>query len=197
MTAAVLERPSTVTIDELIDSAARFAVIRYRQYVTEADVQDALWRYVMTDEAAQSAICQDLDHPRLVLRHLQAVAQQYGEAVKAAASGYRVDDVAYYSQHSIRLLLPFALDPEWDGNVPHEFAFADASRKIKGRDVDAGSFAASVMDVRIALKGCPAAARVILTADETSTEYRSACRQLIDHLGGPKPNILIPKGQTR
>lgn len=187
-----LEEPAEPrTIESLapeVEAVAGRVLKNYRRWTTREDIRQELWLFLLTPSADQRRVVRDLAKAdtdprwmRSVVLKLRAVATTYGEAEKAAASGYHPDDVYWYSPAQVARLLPDALDPEWDAvsyggdNVGGAGSGLPEARSDKN---------AAVADVRRAIAGWTPAELADLW--ELDQRFTDAVRRIVQVLGGEK-----------
>lgn len=115
---AVLETeapPEPVDLPVLIRATARRVHPRYAGYLTVDDLEQHLWVYSQSRDVTREA---ERGEAARVAMSLRGAAVQCCEAEKAEQSGYRLQDVAWYSAEIVDRLLPMALDPYFDGTEP-------------------------------------------------------------------------------
>lgn len=191
MTAAELEPQEPRTIQSLgpeVEAVAGSVLKRYRRWTTREDLRQELWLFLLADTADQRRLVRDLGKAdtdrrwmRSVMLKLRAVAINSAEVEKAAASGYHVDDVFWYSPSKVAALLVDALDPEWGA----ESSGGGDSTGGRGLPEARSDRNAAVADIRKAIAGWSPAELADLW--ELDHRFTTALNRIVSALGGQNP----------
>lgn len=169
------------TLERAVQTVTRQKAHKYRGIAEAEDISQELWAYVY------GAGKKDLETWRLagdwtrVMLALHGAGRQYCETEKAHKEGYKFEDIAWYSPHMLADLVPYALDPLFDGSRER-----DHNEVHHRRDPAEGhTLLAMIADVQKALK------KTGLTHahdfDPTSDSGMSNLVRLVDALGGSYP----------
>jgi hypothetical protein len=171
--------------DAAVESAARTQARIYRRWVELEDVRQELWMYALGDgkRHINKWIVDDEIH-RVILALLGA-AKQYCETEKATKSGYHFEDIAWYAPEALADLIPFALDPEFDGITGDTSDQSGIRKQTDGRE--GGTILAMIADTR---RGLQKMGRYwqVEDFDPLSESGMQNLVTLADHLGGEFPN---------
>ena len=126
-----MEPLSPTKVAKTIQSAARKAA-------------GSFYGYVPFEDMLQQAHLATLEHPRKFQRHVDEgdakrlwgmvykSCSQYGQKQKAAALGYRVEDLYFYSMGTLRRVLPLVLEGlETPESYTESDAFMDITRALE------------------------------------------------------------------
>jgi len=157
----------------------------YKKWTTPDDIRQHIHQYAYGGGKKHLAKWLADGEPHRVVLAFYAVARQHCEKEKAAASGYEVTDLAWYSPENVAKWLPLALDPAWDGtnDVTDETEFTSGRTPA----FEGGSLLATVADVRGALRACPDAAFTVRHDSDDAEAMAEACAKLSRWLGGEYP----------
>lgn len=165
----------------MIQHVIERTVLKYGAWVDRDDVASEVRLYYMTQGRQLRKWYDGGEHFR-VYRALFGCGKQYAEREKAEQSGYRFEDLAWYSPARLADLVPLALNPGWDGLVgeQHEAGMP----KQRSVDSEGGTLLAMVCDIRRVLKGKKMSASDF---DPTTETGQQGLRRLCELLGGEFP----------
>lgn len=180
-------------IAKITASAVRKASGRFHGYVEQEDVS----------QVAQVAL---LEKPRKVeewilagdaARLYQWIFKNcmiYGHKEKAAAVGYRMEDLFFYSLRSLRELIPAILEA-WSGHDGFEWEYPDRTAWLDVSEALSGLTEAEYQIVWWAFKGDPeedagyanVAGHLGITVDAGRQRLNRVLRRMQESLGGENP----------
>ena len=172
-----------------IPRATRYVHLRYRDYVRPEDVGRVLvqWFRGPGEAKVRKWLSQEPQRTATLYRALANQGITYAEECKAAALGYSVDDVMWYSRATVEGLLPMALDSTFTGSSGQYES--EGKRKHKPPS-DGGDLLAMVIDVRHAIQKCkPWVLRAVVRHERGHPIYDSAVREIVAQLGGQSPYL--------
>jgi len=170
------------TLERAVQTVTRQKVHKYRAYVEAQDVSQELWAYVYGAGKTRIEGWRLAGDWTRVMLALHGAGRQYCEAQKAHREGYNFEDVAWYSPHMLADLIPYALDPLFDGSRER-----DHSEVHHRRDpAEGNTILVMVADVQKALKktGLDKGAHDF---DPSTDSGMSNLVRLVDALGGSYP----------
>ena len=147
---AVLDTPVVEPVDvaDVARTVAHRVAPRYNGHVTVDDLLQELWLYATTTRQVQREA--EAGDSSRVYRSLHGAAIQYCEAEKAHRTGYRLQDVAWYSTEAVERLLPLALDPLFDGTAPFDDDNNEGGKSKQSGDQ--ANLLVQVLDIRAAAR---------------------------------------------
>jgi len=105
----------------------------------------SFYGYVPFEDMLQQAHLATLEHPRKFQEHVDTgdakrlygmcykACSAYGQKIKAAYLGYRVEDLYFYSTRALRKILPLVLETMESNEVPTDSdAWLDVTRALEG-----------------------------------------------------------------
>jgi hypothetical protein len=158
---------------------------RYSRFVDREDMFQDVYLYALKEER-QFGKWRERDEPHRIFLALFGAAKQFGEQEKAQQSGYQFEDVAWYAPARIADLLPLAMDPTFDCLPGTGLSETGRGKQSSGRE--GGTLLAMIVDIRRALRACPAAEFTVRSQPDDSGEYADALVALADWLGGEFPD---------
>jgi hypothetical protein len=174
--------------DELgifVAKACRLLAGRYDAYgVTTADLAQEMWAWAYeNDVRIRRWLAATPQQTTRIFRSFYDEGMKYAEKEKAERVGYKSDDVMWYSPNLVTSLLPFALDPDWEGF-------------IDGDVLD--DVIVMVIDVRKAID-IAGVGHALMHSNEGDERFESAVQMVVDHLGGNRHYVgrRRPMGNSR
>jgi hypothetical protein len=170
------------SVKELIENVAAGKARTYHEYCDREDLAQEMWLWALgKGRRTLEGLLGKGDLVRAA-RELATVAKRYGEAAKAAYHGYEIEDLAWYSPAIIAKLLPFVLDPEWEGLNARSADNSSGRKKSDKRE--SFDLQSAVFDVRRAIE------KLRLPTDEEAYEGPDGLpllERIGDFLGGDYP----------
>ena len=156
-----------------VAKAARFVAHRYRSYVEEDDVSQEIyvWLYGAGQLKVDRWLQSDPQQTTRIYLSMLDVARQYAEREKAAKSGYRPEDVWWYTPGSLEALMPLAMDASYTQQNGHVGELLTMVLDIRKAVVDAGLF------------------EFFTDEAEEHPDYRVNILLVLDRLGGERPAV--------
>lgn len=181
-------------VEQLARKAAGSVSRRYRRWGTDFDTALSdihLWMYTPRNQAKINRwLANTPQQTARIYWSLVSAAQVPAEKLKAERVGYEVDDVVWYSPHTVRSLLPLVADPTYDGMTdPDRERTEDLNEKQRKQPVnyrEGGNTLAQVVDIRRAISRLP---RWVALAVEEGTDTESAVEAITQRLGGLTPHV--------
>jgi hypothetical protein len=167
----------TYTWDDLpvfVAKASRYVAYRYRRFVEYDDVAQEINLWLYSKGRANVERWLDPEHPQQttrIYRSMLDVGIKYAEAEKAETSGYKPDDVWWYTPQGVEGLLPLALN-----------------RSFRQQNEHVGDLITMVIDIRKALD----AAHLFdwfTDNDESHEDWAVNLQLVVDQLGGERPAV--------
>jgi hypothetical protein len=176
-----------------VQKAARYCARRYRHYGVEADdvAQEMLaWLYGKGEKKVVNWLSKTPQQTTRIYRSLLDEGLTYGEAEKAERVGYHPDDTLWYTPKMIEAVMPLVLDTTYDGLSGLAEENSGTGGKAKKPSAEGNDLMTTVVDVRRALKKCPAwVALVFLQSVPDGAGWEDAVQALINVLGGEGPSV--------
>ncbi len=191
----------------LIYSTARKVQSVY-PYKSVYEYADEAWRWAHAHpQRIENALAEEYDWKRLE-RALERTLERHGRILKAAASGYRVEDEAHYPTSLIELALPAVWDITVAADAPVQDEDVDDGKKhLPPKRVsdpaEGNNWLATCVDVRAAFFAADLSHELSYALFEryslgrTSGEYedhlvQGALRKIQRRLGGERPAGCSP-----
>lgn len=166
---------------KVISHVAKQAARTYGQWTTYDDLLQEIHTYQLANVKRLEKWLAAGETFR-IFRAYFGVAKQYGEREKAAQSGYRFEDVAWYDPLRLEDIIPLAMNPGWDGLTGERGDAEMPGARVTGSE--GGTLLAMVLDVRRVLSG----KKFLVTDFDSSTpEGRGRLEWLCVQLGGEYP----------
>lgn len=180
-------------ISKIKSSAARKAAGRFHGYVELADVLQEAELALLASPHKTAEWVATGDGTRLY-RHVFKACMLYGHKEKAAAIGYRMEDLFFYSKRLLRDMIPAILEA-WSGADGFEWEYPDRTAWVDISEAIAGLSEADYQLIVWAFQGDPeeedgyalVAAKLAVTRDAARQRVNRVLRRMQDALGGEDP----------
>ena len=176
--------------DEILPRIDVVATARYRthyRWVELEDLKSELIVYALgkgrpfLEDWLDTGEAGDEREEQRVMLALFGAAKQFCEQEKAQKSGYRFDDISWYSPGNLALIMPLALDPDFDAIVGESGDLGMPRAVADGKE--GGNLLAMVTDIRRHVSGG-------YKAEEWDPDVEAGLENLqwlADKLGGEYP----------
>lgn len=197
---ALTEPLSPDEVERVATSAARKARNRFYGYVELEDMlQEARLALHQNKRKVHEWI--DAGDSKRLFRYIHKQCALYGHKEKAAAVGYRMEDLFFYSIKTLRLVIPTVLEA-WSGDQDALTDFSDPSLLVDVQTALQGLTEADYQIVCWAFQGDPeeeagyalVADRLGITAGAARQRVTRILRRMQETLGGENP---VPRRRAR
>ena len=170
-----------------VTKAANWTARRYSDYGVEFDdvaQEIRMWIFAGGEKKIRKWLKSSPQQTTRIYLSMLDVARGYAEKQKADQSGYKIEDVQWYSIPLLIDLLPMAFDPTFTGESNTD----ENNTYTKGRrpPQEGNNLLVMVIDVRAALEQ---AAPWVRSALRRNPQEPEALSQLLSELGGSRPHI--------
>jgi hypothetical protein len=189
------------TFDEIALSftrkAASYASRRYGRWGVDREdfaQEIACWLYGSGKAKVERWLANEPQQSTRIYRSMLDVAIKYGESEKAERVGYHSDDVMWWTSAMVEAVMPLVLDSTYDFQASDGVG-SDGGKHKKLAPGEGANLLTSVLDVRRALKFCPAWVMEVLE-DYSSGHpaWEDAIELVVHQLGG---SLLPQIGRRR
>ena len=170
-----------------VAKAANWTARRYSDYGVEFDdaaQEIRMWMFAGGDKKIRKWLKSQPQQTTRIYLSMLDVARGYAERQKADLSGYKIEDVQWYSVPLLVDLLPMAFDPTFTGEVSE--SENKSYTKSRKPPQEGNNLLVMVIDVRSALEHSAPWVRSSLRRNPQEPE---ALAQLLNELGGSRPYV--------